>query len=111
MHPSHGPTGAAWGCGRSLRSGSDALTPPLISCVTQGVLVTFLSLISSSGKWRQKDTPRRAVVKLSKASETLGMCLAHGKVKYESESHSVVADSLRPHGLSTEFSSTEYWSG
>ena len=29
----------------------------------------------------------------------------------ESESHSVVSDSLQPHGLSMEFSRPEYWSG
>ena len=29
----------------------------------------------------------------------------------ESESHSVVSDSLPPHGLSIEFSRPEYWSG
>ena len=29
----------------------------------------------------------------------------------ESESHSVVSDSLRPHGLSMEFSRLEYWDG
>ena len=28
-----------------------------------------------------------------------------------SESHSVVSDSLQPHGLSMEFSRPEYWSG
>ena len=29
----------------------------------------------------------------------------------ESESHSVVSDSLRLHGLSMEFSRPEYWNG
>ena len=29
----------------------------------------------------------------------------------ESESHSVMSDSLGPHGLSMEFSRPEYWSG
>ena len=31
--------------------------------------------------------------------------------KSESESHSVMSDSLQPHGLSMEFSRPEYWSG
>ena len=33
------------------------------------------------------------------------------KLKSESESHSVVSDSLQPHGLCMEFSRPEYWSG
>ena len=33
------------------------------------------------------------------------------KSEIESKSHSVVSDSLRPHGLSIEFSRPEYWSG
>ena len=33
------------------------------------------------------------------------------KVKSESVSRSVLSDSLRPHGLSMEFSRQEYWSG
>ena len=35
-----------------------------------------------------------------------------GFILYESESHSVMSDSLQPHGLKTmEFSRPEYWSG
>ena len=34
-----------------------------------------------------------------------------GCVQSESESHSFLSDSLRPHGLSMEFSRPEYWSG
>ena len=33
------------------------------------------------------------------------------RVKSQNESGSVVSDSLRPHGLSMEFSRPEYWSG
>ena len=37
---------------------------------------------------------------------------ASGKeIKSESESHSVVSDSLCPHGLSMEFSRPECWRG
>ena len=35
----------------------------------------------------------------------------NAKLNPESESCSVVSDSLRPHGLSVEFSRPEYWSG
>ena len=34
-----------------------------------------------------------------------------GKLVFVSVSRSVVSDSLRPHGLSIEFTRQEYWSG
>ena len=42
---------------------------------------------------------------------TLVQAVSLACLESESESHSVVSDSLKPHGLSVEFSRPEYWSG
>ena len=42
---------------------------------------------------------------------TLSPAQQHSVKESESASHSVMSDSLQPHGLSMEFSRPEYWSG
>ena len=57
--------------------------------------------------------PRRTQVR-ERFQLDLHQAVPHGHMifkKFESESRSVVSDSLRPHGLSMEFSRPEYWSG